>query len=139
MFTTEELREANALFKGTMMENLGIVLEPSGPDTVVATMPVGPKVLQPLGLLHGGATVALAESLGSVGSYMLVDRGKFAIVGIEVNANHLRVVRSGAVKATGTLAHKGRTTHVWDIRVTDDQERLIAICRITNLIIERTS
>jgi len=90
-----------------------------------------------LGLLHGGATVALAESLGSASSYLLIDTEKQAVVGIEVNANHIRSVRSGIVKATGRLLHKGRATHVWDIRVTNEQDELVALCRLTNMVIDR--
>ncbi len=137
MFTPEQLAQANALCMGTLMETLGIVFIASAPDEVAATMPVGPRTHQPMGLLHGGATVALAESLGSASSYLLIDRERQAVVGIEVNANHLRSVRSGTVKATGKLVHKGRATHVWDIRITDEENSLVAICRLTNMIIER--
>lgn len=139
MFTPEQLAQANALCSGTLMETLGIVFIASTPEEVAATMPVGPRTHQPMGLLHGGATVALAESLGSASSYLLIDRERQSVVGIEVNANHLRSVRSGTVKATGKLVHKGRATHVWDIRVTDEENSLVAICRLTNLIIERTT
>jgi uncharacterized protein (TIGR00369 family) len=90
-----------------------------------------------MGLLHGGATAALAESLGSAGSALLIDLATQGVVGIEVNANHIKGVRSGLVTATGTLVHQGRTTHVWDIRVTDDSGILVALCRITNLIITK--
>lgn len=137
MFTPEQLALANALCKGTMMETLGIVFVPSAPDEVAATMPVEPRTHQPMGLLHGGATVALAESLGSASSYLLIDGHRQAVVGIEVNANHLRAVQNGTVKATGKLVHRGRTTHVWDIRVADENERLVAVCRLTNMIIDR--
>ncbi len=137
MMNEEQLALANSFSAGTLMETLGIRYIPSPEGTIAATMPVDARTLQPMGLLHGGATVALAESLGSVGSYMLVDREKQAVVGLEVNANHLRSARSGFVKATGTLVHKGRTTHVWDIRVTNDTDELLALCRLTNLIIEK--
>jgi 1,4-dihydroxy-2-naphthoyl-CoA hydrolase len=137
MFTQEQLARANALCKGTMMEALGIVFVPSAPDEVAATMPVEARTQQPMGMLHGGATVALAESLGSASSYLLVDGERQAVVGVEVNANHLRAVSSGMVKATGKLVHRGRTTHVWDIRIADDHERLVAVCRLTNMIIVR--
>jgi 1,4-dihydroxy-2-naphthoyl-CoA hydrolase len=137
MFTPEQLAQANAMCAGTLMETLGIVFIASAADEVAATMPVGPATHQPMGLLHGGATVALAESLGSASSYMLIDREKQAVVGIEVNANHIRSVRTGTVKATGRLAHKGRATHVWDIRITNEQDELVALCRITNMVIDR--
>ncbi len=137
MFTQEELAQANAMFKGTLMETLGIELVTSAADEVAATMPVGPRTHQPMGLLHGGATVALAESLGSVGSYLLIDREKQGVVGIEVNANHIKSVRTGTVKATGRLVHKGRATHIWDIRITNEQNELVALCRLTNMVIDR--
>ncbi len=90
-----------------------------------------------MGLLHGGATAALAETLGSMGSALLLDLERWAIVGMEVSANHLRGVREGRVTATGELVHQGRTTHVWDIRVRNEATELCAICRMTNLIIEK--
>lgn len=119
------------------METLGIVFIASSAEEVAATMPVGPITHQPMGLLHGGATVALAESLGSASSYLLVDTERQSVVGIEVNASHIKSVRSGIVKATGRLIHKGRATHVWDIRVTNEQSELVAVCRITNMVIDR--
>jgi 1,4-dihydroxy-2-naphthoyl-CoA hydrolase len=137
MFDPDKIARANAMAKGTLMETLGIRYL-AGPDgSLAATMPVGPAVHQPMGLLHGGATAALAESLGSCGSFLLIDPATQAVVGIEVNANHIKGVRSGTVTATGTVVHQGRTTHVWDIRVTDEQGALVAVCRITNLIITK--
>lgn len=128
---------ANAFSAGTMMETLGIRYISSPEGTIAATMPVDARTIQPMGLLHGGATVALAESLGSVGSYLLVDRERQGVVGLEVNANHLKSARTGVVTATGRLVHHGRTTHVWDIRVTNEAGELVALCRLTNLIIEK--
>lgn len=137
MFNAEQLTFANALGKDTLVEGLGITFIPSAPGTFAATMPVDRRTFQPMGLLHGGATAALAETLGSMGSAMLVDREKFAVVGIELNANHLKSVRSGTVTATGTLLHKGRTTHVWDIRVNNAEGELVAVCRLTNVVITK--
>jgi len=137
MFTPQQIEAANAMSSGSLLENLGIRFVQSAVGTFAATMPVEARTHQPMGMLHGGATAALAESLGSTGSYMLIDMLTQAVVGIEVNANHLKGVRSGTVTATGTLLHKGRTTHVWDIRVTDEQGALVAVCRLTNLIIAR--
>ncbi len=137
MFNTEELAFANSMRKNTLVEGLGITFIPSAPGTFAATMPVDQRTFQPMGLLHGGATAALAETLGSMGSAMLVDREKFAVVGIELNANHLKGVRSGTVTATGTVLHKGRTTHVWDIRVHNGQGELVAVCRLTNVVITK--
>ena len=137
MFTEEMIARANAMCPGTLMETLGITYISSAPGTFAATMPVGPTTHQPMGLLHGGATAALAESLGSAGSAMLIDMHTQGVVGIEVNANHIKGIRSGTVTATGTLVHQGRSTHVWDIRVTDESGSLVAVCRITNLIITK--
>ncbi|MBZ0207737.1 MAG: hotdog fold thioesterase [Flavobacteriales bacterium] len=137
MFNAEQLAFANALRKDTMVEGLGITFIPSASGTLAATMPVDKRTVQAMGLLHGGATAALAETLGSVGSTMLVDREKFAVMGIELNANHLKGVRSGLVTATGTVLHKGRTTHVWDIRVNNEQGELVAVCRLTNVVITK--
>ncbi|MGV9012287.1 MAG: PaaI family thioesterase [Flavobacteriales bacterium] len=137
MFTSEEIAIANAIGRNTLAEGLGITFIPGAPGTFAATMPVDRRTLQPMGLLHGGATAALAETLGSMGSAMLMDREKFAVVGIELNANHLKSVRSGHVTATGTLLHKGRTTHVWDIRVNNDAGELVAVCRLTNVVITK--
>ncbi|MBP8823627.1 MAG: hotdog fold thioesterase [Flavobacteriales bacterium] len=137
MFNAEQLAAANAWCRNTLVEGLGINFIPGAPGTFVATMPVDHRTKQPMGLLHGGATAALAETLGSVGSALLIDRVKQAVVGVELNANHLKGARSGSVTATGTLLHKGRTTHVWDIRVSDDQGTLIAVCRLTNLVIDQ--
>jgi len=138
MFTEDHIAEANRWCRGTLQEALGITFHAGGPDELVATMPVGPATVQPMGLLHGGATAALAESLGSTGSAMLVDLSTQAVVGIEVNANHLKGVRSGMVTATGRLVHRGRSTHVWDIRVTDGEGALVAVCRMTNMILVRS-
>ena len=137
MFSEEQIAFANALRKGTLVEGLGITFVLSAPGTFAATMPVDQRTLQPMGLLHGGATAALAETLGSMGSAMLIDRERFAVVGVEVSANHLKSVRSGVVTATGTLLHQGRTMHVWDIRVHNEAAALTAVCRLTNLVINK--
>lgn len=133
----EVLEKANAVTKNTLMETLSIEFVDFGEDFVTATMPVNPTVHQPMGLLHGGATAALAESLGSTGSYIMLGDENAGVVGIEVNANHLRSVKEGMIKAHGTLLHKGRRTHVWDIRVTDEDDRLISVCRLTNMVLQK--
>ncbi|MCB0772477.1 MAG: hotdog fold thioesterase [Flavobacteriales bacterium] len=137
MFTEEQLAWANSIRKHTMVEGLGIEFIPGAPGTLVATMPVDHRTRQPMGLLHGGATAALAETLGSVGSAMLIDLKEQAVVGIELNANHLKSASDGKVTATGTLLHKGRTTHVWDIRVHNHRGELVAVCRLTNMVISQ--
>lgn len=139
MMTPEQIARANDLRKGTLMETLGITYVDGGPGIFAATMPVNSTTHQPAGLLHGGATAALAESLGSAGSHLLIDDGSKAVVGIEVNVNHVKGVRSGTVKALGRLVHRGRSTHVWDIRVESEAGELVALCRLTNLIIDKRS
>jgi len=136
MFTQDQLAWANTVQGDTMVEGLGILFIPSAPGSFAATMPVDHRTKQAMGLLHGGATAALAETLGSVGSALLIDRSKYAVVGVELNANHLKGVREGSVTATGTVLHKGRTLHVWDIRIHNEQGELTAVCRLTNMVIE---
>ncbi len=119
-----------------MMETLGIAFTDIGADFIEATMPVSPAVHQPAGLLHGGANAALAESVGSCGSFIYLNNPKIGVVGIEINANHLRSVRSGTVRARGEILHKGRRTHVWEIKIYDAENRLLSVCRLTNMIIE---
>ncbi|MFT5596513.1 MAG: 1,4-dihydroxy-2-naphthoyl-CoA hydrolase [Flammeovirgaceae bacterium] len=134
---TAILKKANEINKNTLMETLGIVFTDFGEDFVEATMPVNSRVHQPAGLLHGGATAALAESLGSFGSFIMVGEEAAGVVGIEINANHIRSIKEGLVTARGTLLHKGRKTHVWDIKVTDEKGRLISVCRLTNMILPK--
>lgn len=123
--------------KGTLMEALGIEIVELGPDKVVATMPVNEATRQPFGLLHGGASVALAETVASVGTYNLIDPVRQFTVGLEINANHIRGKRDGIVTAVGTPLHKGRTTMVWDIKLTDEAGKLICVSRCTIAIIDR--
>lgn len=120
----------------TITKHLGIEFTEAGEGYLVARMPVDGRTHQPFGILHGGASVVLAESLGSVASWMLLDDPtKQRAVGLEVNANHLRAVRSGWVYGRCTPIHTGRITHVWDIRITDEQEKLVCISRLTVAII----
>lgn len=118
-------------------ELLGIKVEISSADLVVMTMPVGPKTHQPFGLLHGGASVVLAESAASVGTLLNVAPKNKLAVGLEINANHIRPKRDGLIKATAVPLHKGRTTMIWDIKITDEQEKLICISRCTMSIVDR--
>lgn len=136
-FTPEQADLANAFMANTLMAHLDIRYHVDEAGRMCATMPVDARTHQPMGLLHGGATAALAESLGSVASFMLVKDQQKAVVGLEVSANHLRGVRSGTVTATGELVHHGRTTHVWDIKVHNESGDLCAVCRLTNLVIEQ--
>ena len=126
----------NAMSIGTAMEPLGIVFTEIGPDYVRATMPVDARTRQPYGLLHGGASVLLAETLGSSAGMLCVgdDEG---CVGIEINANHLRGVRDGLVTGTARPLHVGRQTHVWEIRIEDERGRLACVSRLTLAVIAR--
>lgn len=138
MDRTKMLAIANKITKNTLMETLGIEYIDVGPDFLVATMPVTPKVHQPMGLLHGGATVALAESVGSAASHLLVDPQDFEVRGIEITANHLKSISSGVVTATASVLHKGRTTHLWKIEVRDEAKNLISFCKLTNIVLPKT-
>ncbi|MBO9130669.1 hotdog fold thioesterase [Bacillus sp. 165] len=115
----------------TMMEALGMEIVELSPEKVVATMPVNGSTHQPFGYLHGGASVALAETVASVGTYNLIDQDNEACFGLEINANHIRSKRDGIVTATGTPLHKGKSTMVWDIKLTDEENKLICISRCT--------
>ena len=119
------------LASGTSLdETLGITYEEASGERVVATMPVGPRVHQPLGYLHGGASVVLAESVASVGATAGALPEKVAF-GMEINANHLRPVREGTLRAEGTPLHSGRTSAVWEVRITDERQRLVCASRVT--------
>lgn len=124
----------NALSTGTAMEPLGIVFTELGPDYLRATMPVDARTLQPYGLLHGGASVLLAETLGSTAGMLCVAEGELA-VGIEINANHLNAVRAGTVTGTARPLKVGRRTQVWEIRIEDDAGQLACISRLTLAVI----
>ena len=119
----------------TLLSTLGIEITEATKERVVARMPVGPKVHQPFGLLHGGASMALAETVASTGGWMCIDRDKESVVGVEINGNHLRGKRDGVVTAVATPIHIGRRTHVWEVRITDEQEKLICISRCTLAVV----
>lgn len=120
----------------TLMNSLGIEIIKLEKGKVVATMPVDDRTRQPFGLLHGGASVALAETVASIGAYELVDQSTEAVVGLEINANHIRSKRDGLVTATGTVLHQGKTTMVWDIKIADEQGKLMCISRCTIAVIK---
>lgn len=124
-------------FSNTIHEALEISVEQFQKDEVILTMPVGPKTRQPMGLLHGGASVVLAESAASMGTLLNINQEKEVPVGIEINANHLRAKKDGIVKAIATPIHKGRTTMVWDIKIVDENNELISICRCTIAILKK--
>lgn len=123
--------------KNTMSEALGMQFTEIGDNYLKLSMPVDERTKQPYGLLHGGASVALAETAGSVASALVMDRSKFICVGIEINANHVRSAREGIVTGTCTPIHLGSSTHVWEIRIHDDKEKLVCVSRLTVAILER--
>ncbi len=137
MNSQEILSKINSLNKNTLMETLSIQYTEIGDDYLVATMPVNEKVHQPMGLLHGGATVSLAESVGSMASHLFIDNEKFEARGIEIAANHVKSKREGVVTATAKIVHKGKMTHLWEIKVVDEEGRLISICKLTNIILPK--
>ena len=122
-----------------LASTLGIEFVEVTRERVVATMPVGPRTHQPFGLLHGGASVALAETVASVGAWLHIDHAREAAVGLEINANHLRGVREGTVTATATPYHTGRSTHVWEVRIADEAGRLVCVSRCTVAVVPQRS
>ena len=130
--------QINAINKNTLMEVLGIKCVELGDDYLVATMPVDHRTHQPMGLLHGGANAALIETIGSMGSVLLIDIENQAPVGVEINANHLGSVRSGSVRATGRIIHAGKRTHVWQVDIIDEStQKLVCTGRLTIMIVDR--
>ena len=123
--------------KNTMSEHLGIKFTEVGKDFLKATMPVDERTRQPYGLLHGGASIALAETLGSIGSALVIDTELYSCVGLEVNANHIRSASEGLVTGIASPIHLGNSTHVWDIKIYDDKERLLCISRLTVAILRK--
>lgn len=120
-----------------LVEHLGINLIEVTPQRVIGTMPVDERTKQPFGYLHGGASVVLAETIASIGTHICIDQEKEVCFGLEINANHLRSKQDGIVTAVGTPLHRGRTTMVWDIKITDEQERLICVSRCTVAITKK--
>ncbi len=131
------LKVCNNSSKNTLMETLQIEYTDVGADFLIGKMPVNSKVYQPDGVLHGGAMVALAESVGSMASYIFLDAQKFSIRGIEIAANHVRSVRDGEVFAKATMLHKGRTTQLWEIKITDGENRLVSVCKLTTIALPK--
>ncbi|MDX1333558.1 MAG: PaaI family thioesterase [Robiginitalea sp.] len=127
----------NQVRENTLMETLDIEYIDVGENFLTARMPVTEKVHQPDGVLHGGATVALAESVASAASYVFIDAEKFFVRGIEIAANHVRSIREGYVYARASLLHKGRTTQLWEIRVTNAAEELISLCKLTTIALPK--
>ncbi|MBC8321160.1 MAG: hotdog fold thioesterase [Bacteroidetes bacterium] len=131
------LESLNQLNKGTLMEHLHIEYLKVGEGLLVARMPVNEKTFQPEGILHGGASLALAETIAGTGSALLVDLNKYSVRGGQVSANHVGSANKGYVIATGKIIHKGNYTHVWNIDIADDMNKLLTTCRITNIIVKK--
>ena len=135
-FNKEEvLSQFNKMCQNTLMQTLQIEFIDVGADFLVAKMPINSSVYQPMGLLHGGATVALAESVGSAASILFIDREKEEVRGIEISANHVKSKRSGEVFATAKMIHKGRLVHLWEIKIVDEQGTMISLCKLTNIVL----
>ena len=132
-----DIAEANAVRQGTLIEHLGIVITEAGDDWLRGTMPVDARTKQPFGLLHGGASVVLAETLGSMAGGYCVDPATQMVVGLEINANHLRAVREGTVTGTARALHVGRSTQVWEIRIEDEAGRPVCVSRLTLAVVPR--
>jgi 1,4-dihydroxy-2-naphthoyl-CoA hydrolase len=133
------LEQLNQMGKNTLMEQLGMRCEEVGNDYVVLSMPVDHRTHQPMGKLHGGASAALIESVGSIGSALMLDLDKYAPVGLEMNANHVASLETGMVRAKGRIIHAGKRTHVWQVDITEvGSERLICTGRLTVMILEKS-
>lgn len=137
-FDKEKIIEmCNDFSKNTLMGTLEIEFIDAGEDFLVARMPVNSRVHQPMGLLHGGASVALAESVGSAASMLFINPKLSEVRGIEISANHLKAKRDGIVTGTARIIHKGRSVHLWEIRITDEEDNLISLCKLTNMVLPK--
>lgn len=130
------IKKLNDLCQGTFISFLGIEFLDYGKDFVEARMPVDNK-LQPMGLLHGGASLALAETIASGGSYLLVDPEKYEVFGLQVSGNHLSTVSDGTLYARAEIIHQGKSTHVWDVKIKGDNGKLISVTRVTMMIVKK--
>jgi len=131
------LEYCNQFSKNTLMQTLNIEFIDAGKDFLVAKMPVNSSVHQPMGLLHGGASVALAESVGSAASHFFINNENQEVRGIEISANHLKSIREGFVFGTARIIHKGKTLHLWEIKITDEAGNLISLCKLTNMVLSK--
>ena len=131
------IEQLNHFCKGTFISYLGIEFLNYGEKFIEASMPVDNK-LQPMGLLHGGASLALAETIASGGSFLLVDPEKYDVFGLQVSGNHISTINAGTVYARAEIIHKGRSTHVWDVNIRDEKGKLISVARVTMMIVKKT-
>ena len=130
-------QELNAISAGTLVEHIGIEFLEMGEDYLKARMPVDRRTIQPMGLLHGGASAVLAETLGSMAAHLCEDVDQKHCVGLEINANHVRSVRSGFVYGVARPAHLGRSTQLWEIKITDEEDRLVCLSRLTMAVLDK--
>ena len=137
LFKDVDIGELNELGKNTMVDHIGIEITEVGDDYLKGRMPVDGRTTQPFGLLHGGASAAFAETLGSIAGTILVDREREACVGLEINANHIRSARSGYVYGTARPIHIGSSTQVWDIRIEDERGKLVCVSRLTLAVVQK--
>lgn len=137
-FKDYNLNDISFLSKNNMLEHLGIEITELGADFIKGKMPVDHRTVQPMNILHGGASVALAESLGSIGAFLTVDHTLFNCVGMEINANHLRPVSKGYVYGTAKPIHIGSKSQVWSIEIVNDRDKLVCISRITMAVVPAT-
>ena len=132
-----DIKEINTFCNNTLISHLGIVFLECTENRVVATMPVNRNTHQPLGYLHGGASLALAETVGTAGSLFNLDTEKYLAFGMNVTGSHVSSIREGIVTATATIVHRGKTSHVWDVEIKDQSGKLISVVRVTNAIVEK--
>jgi uncharacterized protein (TIGR00369 family) len=132
------LEYCNEFSKNTLMQTLNIEFIDAGEGFLVAKMPVNSSVHQPMGLLHGGASVALAESVGSAASHFFINDKEQEVRGIEISANHLKSIREGVVFGTARIIHKGRSLHLWEIKITDEEGNLVSLCKLTNMVLTKS-
>ena len=132
-----EIKALNEFCTQSMIGLLGITFTGLTSESIQATMPVNNKTSQPNGFLHGGASLALAESLAGAGSYLMVDREKYNVFGLQVSGNHISSIDKGILQANAQLIHKGKTTHIWEVKITDENHKLISIVRVTNIITDK--
>ena len=132
-----ELQALNEYCAQSMIGLLGITFTKISANSISATMQVNDRTSQPNGFLHGGASLALAESLAGAGSYLMVDRDKFNVFGLQVSGNHVSSVKEGSLLAKAQIIHKGKTTHVWEVKITNENDKLISVVRVTNIVAEK--
>lgn len=135
--STLTVDQLNGLCRNTLVSHIGILFTEINEDSLVATLPVNKNTVQPAGILHGGASVVLAETLGSVAANCLIDQSKQYCVGLEINANHVKSANSGVVKGITKPVHLGKKTHIWEIRILNEENKLVCISRITMAILDK--